>query len=313
VLSLAVRAGWDDGSGGPVRFLRRGDRIVRALPAELAAALPPEVLDVTDDVEAFDVTLGIRSRFDRVTWRLPAEPRVEFEQVDDGAVTPVARMTTQVDLAHSAMGRPLEPALWDLYAAIRWQGLSRSAAVRSELPALAALVDGRPAVGYANKRGNLSLDAKGDLRNVVKDARPGTGDVTGTVERFVVTLPHIHVRGAAELGGEVTFVPVSSRGGHAGGTKAVVPARVLADAQGARLEAGGRVPPGRYRLAFRVADGVPLESDFVASVSEDGEFDVVRQPRPVEVPSLRTRLERGWSDLTSRIRTRSAAQVAHRG
>ena len=312
VLHLSVRAGWNRRSGGPAPLLRRGGRVVRDVPAEVARVVPPEVLDLTDRLDGFSVSLGVRSRFDRVTWELAHSPQIGFETVESGVVTPVARTAVEVDLGSTAMGRPLEATVWDLFSAIRWQGVSRGTALRSSEAARAALVDGRAAVAYANLRGNLSLDAQGLLRNVVKDARPSIDDVAGTVGRLVIALPDVHIHGRTDLRGDVTFAPLIDTRGTPAGDPVVVPGRVRADEQGARLEAGGSVPSGTYRLSFQVGEGAPLESVFVAKVDVDGDVEVIRRPPPAPKQPLGARLRRGVDGLLGRARSgaRSAWHAA---
>ena len=292
-LRMTVRGTFATRDGRPLALRREGDRVVRILPEEIAAALPPDLLDVTDRLDGFGLSVGVRHRRDRVTWELPHEPTVAFEPLDEeGVVTAVARSVVDVDLDHAAMGAPLSDWVWDTYGAIRWEGLSRGTRMRYHGPARAALAAGRAAVAYRGTSGNLTLDTAGRLRNVVKDSRPQVGDLAATPHGLVVTLPHVAVTGTTRLPAMVVLAPLD------GGEDLELPGAVVGGPDGARLETTGEVRPGRYRLAFAVGGGGPLPSAFVAHVDEEGAVEIVRRPldppRERRIDQVRVWVRRTW-------------------
>ncbi|MDH2443076.1 glycosyltransferase family 2 protein [Amnibacterium sp. CER49] len=299
-LHLSVSAGWRLRSEGPMPFERQGDRVLRVLPPAVAAALPAELLDVTDDLPSLDAWVGIRARSERVTWRLRHEPERLFEPVgDEGRVAPAVRTEVEVDLGTAASGHPLEDTVYDLYGAVRWGGLARSASIKYGKAARAALLDGRQAVAYKNKKGNLTLDLAGRLRSVVKDARPGEEHVHGADGRLTVELPEAVVHGTTALPAEVVLEPSS------GGEAIVLPGHLVGDAEGARLEAAGSVPPGDYGLAFRTgAGGESLESAFRLTVDESGVMSAAgRNAPPPAQETLSDRLGAQLERTRKRLRT----------
>lgn len=293
-LRITVRGTLVTPAAGPLAFRRDGDRVLRILPDDIAAAVPHDALDLTDRLDTSTLSIGVRHRRDRVTWELRHEPTVAFEPLEeDGLVTPVARSVVEVDLEHAALGAPLSDWVWDTYAKIGWQGLTRGTAVQYRAPARAALVEGRAAVAYRGETGRLSIDTAGRLRNVVKDARPTIDDVAGTVRRLVVALPEIAITGRTELPATVALTPLG-----APAPAVLLHGTVTGGPGGARLDVAGEVPPGSYRLAFGVGPGAPLPSVFVARVDGEGEFEVIRRPAgPAPEPSvrgLRARVQRAW-------------------
>lgn len=313
---IAARGRWNHRDGGPLPLLRRGDRVVRDLPSPLADVLPPELTDVTDDLASFALHLGVRSRDARVTWQLSAVPEPRFEPIGDGRVTIVADATTVLDLATGAGGGPLAAPVWDFYAETRWIGHTRAGGLRSRIRARAALLDGRGAVVYANVTGNLSLDTAQRLRNVVKDGAPAFQELSGTAAAFSVPLPGLHVHGPGEQGASLLLT--RQHGEQPGPLRdpiAVLPGRIVADHDGARLEAGGPVKHGTYRVWPRVGEGMPLIGAFVAHVHASGTITIRQQDYPRRRATRRERVTatvRGWERRARRVARRVRARLLGR-
>ena len=306
-LRITVRGTFVVRGAGPVAFRRDGDRVLRNLPDDIAAALPQDVLDLTDRLETLKLSVGVRHRRDRVTWELPHQPTLAFEPLDEeGFVTAVARSVVDVDLEHAALGAPLSDWVWDTYAAIRWEGQSRGTAVKYRGLARAALVEGRAAVAYRGRTGTLSTDTSGRLRNVVKDSRPTADHIAGSVRRLVVALPEIAIAGTTELPATVALTPLD-----ASADAVTLHGSVTGGPDGGRLEVTGEVPAGSYRLAFGVGSSAPLPSVFIARVDAEGGFEVVRRP-PDPVREPRIHRIRAWARQTWRRGTASARAAARR-
>jgi len=212
----------------------------------------------------------------------------------------------ELDLEHAALGTPLSDAVWDVYAAMRWEGQARGAALTYRGPARAALIDGRAAVAYRGTTGRLSVDTAGRLRNVVKDARPTIDDVAGTVRRLVVALPDIAITGSTELPATVALTPLAGVG-----PDVELHGSVIGGPDGARLDVAGAAPPGCYRLAFGVGRSGPLQSVFVAQVDDEGEFEVIRRPLD-QAPEPSIGRLRSWAGRTWRLGAASARAAARR-
>jgi hypothetical protein len=286
-----------------------GDRIVRHVPERLAAVLPPELLDVTDDLPGLEFGLGIRNRERRVTWQLPGVPMPSFERVDGQAVL-TARVETDVDLAHVIGGRRIGEDIYDFYFVLRFNGISRGGGVRSTIGARSALVDGRPGVAYANLTGNLSLDTAQRLRGPIKDGRPGIRQATVGADGMTLPLPGVHVHGTTTIPMDVVLLPAIDSVRYLLDNKALpgrkqlatrlvseAPARLIGDAEGARLEVRGPLKAGAHRLAFR-SKRATLVSAIILDLHHDGTARLRREP----VPPRRMPLERTVKKVQSSAR-----------
>jgi hypothetical protein len=299
-LHIAAEVRWRGRHGHDDRiFDIVGDRVVRHFPERLAAVLPPEVLDVTDDLPGIEFALGIRNRERRVTWQLPGTPVASFERVD-GQATLTARVEADVDLAHVAGGRRIGEDIYDFYSVLRFNGISRGGGVRSTIGARSALVDGRAGVAYANLTGNLSLDTAQRLRGPIKDGRPALRRATVGADGLVLPLPGVHVHGTTTIPMDVVLLPAIDSVRNLLENKALpgrkqlaarlvseVPARLIGDAEGARLEVNAPLKAGAHRLAFR-SKRATLVSAIILDVRHDGTAGLRREP----VPPRRMPLER---------------------
>ena len=89
-------------------------------------------------------------------------------------------MTATVDLATAAGGGPLEDDVWDVF--FRLIGIGYAATRRvfldPDTPAAGALVDGRGAVAFATRNGDLALDLSGQHRTVAGASTATPADLT---------------------------------------------------------------------------------------------------------------------------------------
>ena len=255
MLHLEAEARWTDKAGTPVRVVRRGDRLVRALPEYLLAALPHEVVDVTDSLADAAVDLGVRDRTANVTWRIDTSPTASWETLENAAVTPLLQLTAVLDPATAAFGRPLEESVHDVVVSMRWSGAAREAGLKMSLPPAPAMIGARTAVAYRANRGTLALDLSGSLRNVVADGGLTPGRLPGTVQSLTVPLPRVQVFGAEVVPAAVRLASPSGTG-----PPIDILGAVHSDPDGARLVIGtsARVPSGEYSITFRVGQSTPF-------------------------------------------------------
>ena len=266
VLEADVVARWTGPDGKPLRLIKRDGRILRDLPAGIVAALPPEALDVTDTLETFVLRVGVHSRTEHVTWDLPVTgATTAWEPLGPGIVTPVSRGRVVIDVERAGGGRPLASSVWEITGMIQWDDISRSQGLRIKVKAMPALPAGRPTVAYTNTSGTLAIDLIGRARNLVAEGGPAGGPVQGTARSFVLPLPKVQTWVPQRTPATIRFE--TDRGaGHR------VQAELVADAAGVRLEGGGPVPPGRYRLAFLLPDGVDRVTRWSAHVTRRGDL-----------------------------------------
>jgi hypothetical protein len=277
-------------AGGPQPLRPENGRILRNVPASVAAALPRELVDVTDELPSASAGLEIRARAGHMTWSLPGSSAPSFQFREDGTGSLRVDVQTEIDLETSAFGRLKDAPVWDLYAHTGWLGFEKRSKVTSSLPARAALLRGQPGVAYSNTRRGLTIDLGQRLRTVVKDGRPAASQATGHVGAFVVPLAAVHVAGRTDLPCPILLDPLGVSMGVERARRVLRPSRppartvegrLVGDQRGARLEAGGDVPAGSYRMSVPTSDGSAV-TRVVLDVRSGGEiaFRDVPVPRP---------------------------------
>jgi hypothetical protein len=114
------------GEDGPLAFEARGDRLRWVPPAGLAALLPDEALDATDDVAASGADLLLTRTTGGPEYVRPAETRVRHEAIEGrpGLVTPVVIAETHVDPAHAAGGSKLKRGDFDVALSVNTAGFT---------------------------------------------------------------------------------------------------------------------------------------------------------------------------------------------
>jgi hypothetical protein len=201
-----------------------------------------------------------------VTWDAVVHGAVtEWETLEPGVVTPVSRGHVVVDPSRIGGGRALVPSVWELTGLVHWDDISRGQGLRVKVKALPALPGGVPAVAYTNKTGVLSIDLIGKARNLVAEGGLTGGPVSGSVSAFDLPLPKVQTWAPARIVSAVRFEAKS-------GASHTVAAAVVSDGGSVRLEGGGRVTAGRYRLAFPLPEGVDRLTRWSARVTRRGDL-----------------------------------------
>jgi glycosyltransferase involved in cell wall biosynthesis len=297
VFSLRVDAQWRR-DAAPLPLARRGGRVLRCLPGRVHRALPPELVDVTDDIDAFTIKVGVRDRERRVTWELPGTSSARFESIDDRFVTVAARVDTAFDPALAALGAGVRDVVHDLYGTSAWLGAARAGALEYRGRALPALVGRRSGVAYSNTHQRLSVDLGSGLRNVVKDGRAALDRLDGSAAEFTVPLPAVHVGTPGTVPVDVDLDPVADAGLQTAALPQQLRAWVSGDRTGARLIVAGPVAPGRYRVSVGTPTRPALATPLLLTVQSDGGVTMTTQPRTARAagsPSL-------WRRLTGALR-----------
>ncbi len=131
---------------------------MRVLPKEIATALPPGLLDVTDEVTQARGDLSLSGRDTKVGW--PLESRHENRLVPlSGSRVGLETSTVAVcDPRTAGMGHPLEVDQWRVACRSSFAGFHSHPFVSYTGPTFGALVDGRVVVVRASGHGNLLLD-----------------------------------------------------------------------------------------------------------------------------------------------------------
>ncbi|HVU93068.1 MAG TPA: glycosyltransferase family A protein, partial [Jatrophihabitans sp.] len=240
-VTMTLLAGPDE----PLRLVRDGERWLRPLPEPVAAALPPEALDVTADLARARVALSVKGRSSRSTWPIESDGTVDV--TPDGRV--VATVTGRFDALGFGPAHDLTDGVWDFAARLEVLGYVVHRGLRGGRD-VAALLSGRPVAGYVNRDGLFSLDVGGTVRSVVTAAGLRPEDVAVTSDgrsagRTSLTaraaLPTVHNAGQTDLAGQALLGPDHR-----------APARLAGGPGGASLTFTARLPDGRYPLRVRL-------------------------------------------------------------
>ena len=180
-LRLRAESRWTGPRGARLAIRYDGDRIVRDLPSEVAAALPEEAIDMTAALAAAHTSIGIRARDTGVVWMLPGEcePGVKIAPEPELVVSAVATL----DPRTAIFGRPLDEKTWDLTARNEFLGeINQRGLHMSSRGARSPLQDGRAYIAYRSDAGTLSLDVDERNRSQVGSGPLHPDKVTSFVE-----------------------------------------------------------------------------------------------------------------------------------
>jgi poly(ribitol-phosphate) beta-N-acetylglucosaminyltransferase len=117
------------GPEGPLRFERRGERVLWRPPEALAGLAGEAELDATAELAAARVDLVVRSASDGTEYVLPARLGAELVP-EDGALTVVVAGEARLDVASAAAGSPLPPGDWHVVSSVTIAGFEAVAALR---------------------------------------------------------------------------------------------------------------------------------------------------------------------------------------
>ncbi|MEV0717676.1 glycosyltransferase [Asanoa sp. NPDC050611] len=253
ILRLDTQTRWHAKDAAKPGFALDSGRLLRVVAPEVRAALPPELLDHSEDLGRMRVDVAARARKEFVTWQLPhhAEPA----RFDAETAALVASGHALLDIDTARLDRPLQDTVWDLRTRTEWCGMERKGALGYAGPARPWLAAGRPAVAYANTTGGMSLDLAGTLRTFATDAKPH--GAAGAVAAFSVPLVNATASGPADVPAELAAIPADVDA--AAGVEEIetlakigdLRARVVADGQDVRLVGGTDLVPGQYVLYAR--------------------------------------------------------------
>ncbi|MFB9309283.1 hypothetical protein BJY17_001256 [Agromyces hippuratus] len=267
---------WDDGAlvlaatsssvqrlpgGGTFRV--DGERVLAA-PVEAIGPLgSADEFDVSDELAATSAAFAVRGRRSRLAWLVPSETshRTVSPLADGLEARFSLRADGRLDVASAAAGAPLDDQVWDVFLRVNRAGRVQQPRVRTTSPAVAALLDGRPAVAYANRDGNLSIDLGGHVTSLFDGSAPGPVISAERHEggmRVTLELPDVAVSGTGTGDGwvELAYRRDGVRSKLVGGLRRVLrrehpatrfPVRYASAENGARATI--ELPPeaGRYR------------------------------------------------------------------
>ena len=108
-LLLKAESRWTGPRGARLAIRCDGDRIVRDLPGDVAAALPNEAIDMTAALADAHASIGIRARDTGVVWMLPGECEPVKIAAGPELVVRTVALSIRVPLSSDA----LDETSWD--------------------------------------------------------------------------------------------------------------------------------------------------------------------------------------------------------
>jgi len=247
VVSCEVRWVRDDGS--PLVLDERGGRLLRRLPEEVADFLADDVLDVTDELADGGGSLSLTSRRHELTWPMATTSEVFTETVSPGQVSLGVRVVGRVDVDANVFGKRLAEGVWDIACRSEIFGQSSYPLVRFHGTARVMLARGRVVTAFETRNGTLALDVGQNNRKLFADSRvearaAQTRRVGVTGSRLRLPFADVATVGETRQRCELRLV-------ERGRPPLGLPATLVADSDGARVEGVVRAPAGRYRIRVR--------------------------------------------------------------
>jgi glycosyltransferase involved in cell wall biosynthesis len=281
MLAISAESRWTGGGGDKLALRCEGERIVRDLPPEVAAALPREAIDMTSTLDQAKTSLGIRARDTGVNWMLrgACEPRVHIEE---GVPELVVTVEALLDPQTAAFGRPLDEASWDVTARNEFSGVVNQRGLRTSIAARSAVQDGHVYIAYKNKKGILTLDVDETNRSLAGSAKLDPASGSSSVHRASLR-GWAPGRRAQHAAFDLSFTGVATKddtiieGSVTLGDGRPLPARIVAREAGAWLESSVDERPGSYpmRLHFH---GREMDSGLDVIVGRRGDVSFTRRP-----------------------------------
>jgi hypothetical protein len=294
--SVATSVGWVDGTlllkaesrwtgprGARLAIRCDGDRIVRDLPGDVAAALPNEAIDMTAALADAHASIGIRARDTGVVWMLPGE--CEPVKIAAGPEL-VVRTVATLDPRTAIFGRPLDETSWDFTARNDFLGEINQRRLLASSRSRSALRDGRVYIVYRSRAGTLSLDIDQRNRSLVGsaplDPERATSSFKGTTGTLRLPLRRLRAP-AFELpfAGVATSDDSEIKGSVTIGHAARQPARIVARKDGAWLESTVQQRAGTYPMTLNF-HGREMDSGLHVTVGTRGDLTFGRKDRQPE-------------------------------
>ena len=273
-LRLKAQSRWAGRGGARLAIRYDGDRIVRDLPSDVAAALPEEAIDMTAALADAHTSIGVRARDTGVVWMLPGEcePGVKIADGPELVVTAAASL----DPSTAIFGRPLDENSWDFTARNEFLGRINQRGLRTSPRVRSALRNDHVYIVYRSDAGILSLDV--DERNrslggsAPLDPDNAISSLKGTAGTLRLPLRRVHTS-AFEIpfAGVATSDDSEIEGSVTVGDGPRQPAWIVAREDGAWLESTVQQRAGTYHMTLNF-HGREMDSGLRVTVGTHGEL-----------------------------------------
>jgi glycosyltransferase involved in cell wall biosynthesis len=280
-LVLKAESRWTGPRGERLAIRYDGDRIVRDLPSDVAAALPEEAIDITAALGAAHTSIGIRARDTGVVWMLPGEcePGVKIGGGPELVVSAVATL----DPRTAIFGRPLDEESWDFTARNDFLGRINQRGLRTSPRVRSALQNGHVYIAYRSPAGTLSLDVDQRNRSLVGSAPLDPNNAASLLQESIGTL-RLPLRRVHTSSFELPFTGVATsddtqiEGSVTIGNASRRPAWIVARKDAAWLQSTVQQRSGTYPMTLNFHDR-EMDSGLHVTVGTRGDLTFSRQGR----------------------------------
>ena len=277
ILRVKAQSRWTGPGGARLAIRYDGDRIVRELPSDVAAALPEEAIDMTAALAGAHTSIGIRARDTGVVWMLPGKSTPRIAAGPEAVVNAVATL----DPRTAIFGRPLDETSWDFTARNAFLGEINQRWLRVSSRGRSALLDGRVYITYRSRAGALSLDVDERNRSLVGSAPLDPDKASSSLRGIAATL-RLPLRRLHTSTFELPFADVATfddteiDGSVTIGNASRQPAWIVARKDGAWLESTVQQRAGVYPMILNF-HGREMFSGLHVTVGPRGELTFSRQ------------------------------------
>jgi glycosyltransferase involved in cell wall biosynthesis len=240
----------------PYMLHEENGQVLRYIPLDLQDDIPKELLDVKNELDKARYLANIKGRYSRVTWEIPVKSTLSHHTLHGSEIVPRGELRATIDILKGAMGQKLDKEPWEIASRLEiFGGIHHRAIVAPKDFRSGALIEGTSAIVYCNKSDLLSLDIGSKIHSVVGVASPEDHHVSlsnkGEMTLLTLTLPGIHTYGETNMKGEIYLQPVNENGKKLQEPALTVPAYLIGDQEGTRIEAKVKLPSGFYQLSTR--------------------------------------------------------------
>jgi hypothetical protein len=273
-LGVSATCRWSGTQDTPLAIRYDGDRIVRDLPPDVAAALPEDAIDVGAQLQQAHLALGIRARDTAVSWMLPATSEAS---VSGRCGRPELTVTAVAHLAPDTaiFGRPLDALSWDFIARAELMGTIGQRRLPTTTRARTAMRGSRVYIAYRNLSGILSLDLDETNRSLAGSAPLKRESAKFTIDsgdggRRLLPRRRQSISFEIPFSGVAAFDDSVIDGYVSLGQGPKQPARIVAGGGGAWLQATVGVSRGNHALTLNFF-GRDVPAGLIMAVGSRGE------------------------------------------
>jgi len=220
------------------------------------------------------VPLALLRHQSGLTFATTADGSLEWQETRGGSAHWSVNASVEVNVNQNELGEPMAPGLWEIDLQLLNVGAHRVATI-GWAPCPPAIVDGTLVVPAPHDTGAWQLDVGATRWPLVAAPRAADGKVTESVRGSLLRLdlPAVHASGATTVDGEVVL------------DRLALPARLVTEAETARLEAYVSGLAGSPRIATRFGELAAQQTGLCLNVSGVGVMTVARSSLPTEKPT----------------------------